>query len=172
VVINILIKALTAAPSPDFNLCMALLGERQNLPLSDNEPDPLIPLLPSLRNLSTLLQTCRFPAFWESYQSEELSPLRENYTVEYAGFHDSVREVVVRAVKVTFETIGKERLGHYLNLTGEDLGAYVSSLGWSLNPSTGVIPIPPNPDNQIKATVTRESITLPQLQKLIAHSVA
>ena len=29
VVINILVKALTAAPPPDFNLCVALLGERQ-----------------------------------------------------------------------------------------------------------------------------------------------
>ena len=90
----------------------------QNLPLPDNEPDPLIPLLPLLRNLSTLLQTCRFPAFWKSYHSEELSALRENYTVEYAGFDDSVREVAVRAVRATFETIGKERLGRYLNLTG------------------------------------------------------
>lgn len=29
VVINILVKALTAAPAPDFNLCVGLLGERQ-----------------------------------------------------------------------------------------------------------------------------------------------
>lgn len=29
VVINILVKALTAAPAPDFNLCVALLGEKQ-----------------------------------------------------------------------------------------------------------------------------------------------
>lgn len=28
VVVNILIKALTSAPQPDFNLCLALLGER------------------------------------------------------------------------------------------------------------------------------------------------
>lgn len=118
----------------------------------------------------------------------------------------------MRAVKATFETIGKDRLGRYLNLTGEstivgyllalrvgdllcttgeNLELYVSSLGWTLNP-TGVVSIPPNPDNQIKATITRENIILPrayplpsyqwyntcaenltsELQKLIAHSVA
>jgi translation initiation factor 3 subunit K len=90
----------------------------QNIPLPDNEPDPLIPLLPLLRDLSTLLQTCRFPGFWKAYHSEELAPLRENYTVEYAGFDDSVREVAVQAVRATFEMIGKERLGRYLDLTG------------------------------------------------------
>lgn len=28
VVVKILVKALTAAPAPDFNLCLAFLGER------------------------------------------------------------------------------------------------------------------------------------------------
>jgi len=52
------------------------------------------------------------------------------------------------------------------------LESYVKGLGWTLNASTGVIAVPPNPDNQIKATVTRESIALPQLQKLIAHAAS
>jgi len=170
VVINILIKALTAAPAPDFNLCLALLGERQNVPLPDGEPDPLQPLLPHLIQLSSLLHTCRFPAFWKTYLSEELAPLRENYTVECAGFDDSVRDVVVRSVQATFTNIGRDRFATYINLQHADFESYVSSLGWQLNPSTGVVSIPPNIDNQIKATITRETITLPQLQKVVAHS--
>ena len=121
VVVNILLKALTATPLPDFNLCMALLTEK--VPPSgdeDAEHDPAT-LLPILSTLSRHLQECQFPAFWRLYQDDSLAYLRENFTVEVAGFEDAIREVVVRAVKSTFTKIGVARLGSYLNLSGEYL---------------------------------------------------
>lgn len=118
VVVNILIKSLTASPSPDFNLCISLLDERPVNATLD-EPDPVPSLLPILKGLNDLLYRCRFPAFWEIYRSEQLETLRDNYTVECVGFEDSVREVVIRAVKAAFTRISSERLGSYLDLTGE-----------------------------------------------------
>ena len=120
VVINILIKALTASPLPDFNLCVSLLDER---PINSqlDEPDPLPSILPILKGLHTLLFRCRFPAFWESYNSESLALLRDNYTVEVTGFENAVRAVVIRAVRATFTSISSERLSSYLNLSGEYL---------------------------------------------------
>lgn len=117
VVINILIKALTSSPFPDFNLCIALLDERP-VNVNPDEPDPLPSLLPILTSLYNLLQQCRFPAFWALYRSDQVETLRDNYTVECVGFEDSVRQVVVRAVKAAFTRIGSERLGTYLDLTG------------------------------------------------------
>lgn len=169
VVINILIKALTASPFPDFNLCVSLLDER---PANTNpdEPDPLPSLLPVITELHSLLQQCRFPAFWQLYRSEKAESLRDNYTVECVGFEDGVRSVVVHAVKAAFQRIGGERLATYLNLTGDALASYVSKLGWTVDASSGVITIPPNPDNQIESTVVQETIQLPQLVKVIAHA--
>ncbi|KAG6911830.1 hypothetical protein DXG01_000077 [Tephrocybe rancida] len=117
VVVNILIKALTACPLPDFNLCISLLDER---PVSANldEPDPLPVLLPILKGLHSLLYRCRFPKFWEDYHSDDLEALRDNYTVECVGFENAVREVAVRAVKAAFTEISTKRLGSYLDLTG------------------------------------------------------
>lgn len=115
--INILIKALTASPLPDFNLCVSLLDERTTASQLD-EPDPLPTILPILKGLHSLLFRCRFPAFWEIYQSGELEHLRDNYTVEVAGFEDAVRAVAIRAVRATFTRISSERLGSYLNLSG------------------------------------------------------
>ena len=117
VVINILIKALTSAPFPDFNLCISLLDERTAPPSAD-EPDPLPALLPELNALHALLQQCRFPAFWARYRSDAVEALRDNYTVECVGFEDAVRDVAVRAVKAAFTSIGSERLGTYLDLSG------------------------------------------------------
>ncbi|KAF9535853.1 armadillo-type protein [Crepidotus variabilis] len=168
VIINILIKALTTCPLPDFNLCLSLLDERLiNTPLE--EPDPLPVILPELKTLHNLLYRCRFPAFWDAYRSDELEQLRDNYTVEIVGFENAIRAVAIRAVRTTFTKISSDRLGSYLSLS-DDLVQYVKSLGWSIDPSTTVISLPPNPDNQIEATVVQESIKLPQLTKIIAHA--
>jgi translation initiation factor 3 subunit K len=117
VVINILLKALTASPLPDFNLCIALLDERP-INTSLDEPDPLPQLLPVLNGLHDLLYRCRFPTFWKTYRSDELESLRDNYTVEVVGFENAVRAVAVRAVKAAFTRISAERLGSYLDLNG------------------------------------------------------
>ncbi|PBK76987.1 initiation factor 3 [Armillaria solidipes] len=169
VIINILMKSLTASPLPDFNLCMSLLEDKP-INATLDEPDPLPALLPVIQGLHELLDRCRFPKFWAVYHSNELENLRDNYTVEYVGFEDAVREVAVRAVKATFTRIGTERLGQYLDLEGSELQAYVKNLGWSVDESGTVVNIPPNPDNQIEATVVQESIKLPQLIKVISHS--
>lgn len=115
VVIHILIKALTSSPFPDFHLCVSLLDERPSSANAD-EPDPLPSILPQLQQLYALLQQCRFPAFWVLYLSEEYRVLREEYTVESVAFEDSVRGVVVRAVKAAFTKIGVKRLSGYFNL--------------------------------------------------------
>lgn len=44
--------------------------------------------------------------------------MREEYTVESVAFEDSVRKVVVRAVKAAFTRIGVKRLSSYFNLEG------------------------------------------------------
>ncbi|TRM65794.1 armadillo-type protein [Schizophyllum amplum] len=169
VVVNVLIKALTAVPGPDFNLCISLLDERPPIATLD-EPDPLPSLLPALKGLHDFLYRCRFPAFWSVYRSEQSENLRDNYTVECVGFDDAIREVAIRAVKATFTKITKARLASYLDLPESDVDAYVEKLEWTT--SGDVVNIPPNPDNQIEATVVQESIKLPQLAKVISPSAA
>jgi len=122
VVINILVKALTATPLPDFNLCVALLSEQHSTSnQNQDEPDHLPQMLPILMDLSRYLNECRFPTFWALYNDDQpqLAYLRENFTVEVVGFEDAIRDVVVRAVKQTFTKIGRSRLESYLSLTGE-----------------------------------------------------
>ncbi|KAI0321705.1 ARM repeat-containing protein [Amylostereum chailletii] len=171
VIINILIKSLTAVPYPDFNLSIALLDDRTSTATLD-EPDPLPSLLPHLTSLHSLLQQCRFPAFWTLYRSFDLQSLRDNYTVEVVGFEDSIRDVVVRTVKATFQHINSKRLGSYLDLKGADFDAYLAKLEWKIDTSTGVIEVPANPDNQISSTIVQEDIKLPQLSKIISHAIS
>lgn len=172
VVVNILVKALASVPFPDFNLSVALLDDRASSSANMEEPDPLPGLLPFLTNLHSLLQQCRFPAFWALYRSDALESLRDNYTVEVVGFEDSIREVALRAVRATFQKIGSKRLGSYLDLEGSEFDEYVARLGWRSDTSTGVIEVPQNPDNQITSTVVQEDIKLQQLTKVISHAIS
>ncbi|KAI6162308.1 ARM repeat-containing protein [Pisolithus thermaeus] len=159
VVVNILLKALTAEPFPDFNLCTSLLDDRL-VNVNPDEPDPLPVLLPILTNLYNLLHQCRFPAFWTFYHSDELESLRENYIVECVGFEEAVREVAARAVKATFTRIGLDRLGTYVDLSGPELETWIEKQGWSLDTSTRTVSIPSNPDNEIESVVIRENVKL------------
>ncbi|KAL0950968.1 hypothetical protein HGRIS_007716 [Hohenbuehelia grisea] len=167
IIINILIKSLASSPLPDFNLCTSLLEDRPP-GASLDEPDPLPSLLPVIRGLHNLLYRCRFPAFWAIYRSEQLANLRDNYTVEISGFEDSIREVAVRAVKAAFTKISRERLATYVDLQGAELDAFIDKQRWTIDASGSNVEIPPNPDNQIEATVVQESIKLPQLTKIIS----
>lgn len=46
---------------------------------------------------------------------------------------------------------------------GDDLAAYVEDLKWTLDSTTGVVTIPPGPDNQIESTVVQESVQLSRM---------
>lgn len=59
------------------------------------------------------------------YRSDEAEALRDNYTVECVGFENTVRDVVIRAVKAAFKRIGSARLSSYLDLSGIDPHCYV-----------------------------------------------
>jgi translation initiation factor 3 subunit K len=91
-----------------------------------DEPDPLPTILPILKGLHNLLFRCRFPAFWQAYRSNQLEFLRDNYTVEVAGFENAVRTVAIRGVRATFTRISSERLGSYLDLSGMVNSTYLS----------------------------------------------
>ena len=49
-----------------------------------------------------------------------------------------------------------------LSFTGPQLNTYIQKLGWTIDTSTSVVAVPPNPDNQIEATIVQESVKLPR----------
>lgn len=52
---------------------------------------------------------------------------------------------------------------------GSALDEYLSRLGWQIDPDLNAVIVPQNPDNQIEATVVRESIHLPRELDLISQ---
>ncbi|SJX65442.1 related to eIF3k-translation initiation factor 3 subunit K [Sporisorium reilianum f. sp. reilianum] len=198
VVINILLKALVAAPLPDFNLCISLLGEAPlptipvkaekeaaddaaSLPGDDDEEDVAekpkdVPsaghltdaLIVRLSELSTLLFQARFREFWTTLASEPYADVRE-YAAKISEFENAARKVALNSVKGSFTSISEKRIGSYLNLAGAQLHEFINAQpGWKLADAT--VSVPANPDNEIKASVIREEITLDQMHKFLAQA--
>lgn len=145
-VISILFKALTAAPYPDFNLCLSLLGEAPVSVLSNAAPNipedatdeqkanaekqvldarkaPAAgcltdPMIVKLATLSSLLLSARFRQFWKLWASSDYSEARD-FARSVRFFEDSVRKVALDTVKGAFRTISSARLAEYLNMPGE-----------------------------------------------------
>jgi translation initiation factor 3 subunit K len=145
IVISILFKALTAAPFPDFNLCLSLLGEAPVSILSSTTPNiaeeatdeekataqkeasdaanaPSAgsltdPMIVKLATLSSLLLAARFKQFWKTWESSEYSDAQE-FAKSVHGFEDAVRRVALDTVKGAFRTIAKTRLAEYLSISG------------------------------------------------------
>jgi translation initiation factor 3 subunit K len=46
---------------------------------------------------------------------------------------------------------------------GAELEEYIARLGWKFDSSTGVVEVPPNPDNQIASSVVQEDIKLQRM---------
>ena len=116
------------------------------------------PLIVRLSQLSTFLFQAKFREFWSTLASSEYEDVRE-YAAKVADFDNAARRVALNSVKGAFTTISEKRIGSYLNLSGSQLAQFINAQpGWKLE--NGNVTVPANPDNEIKATVIREEITL------------
>ncbi|CAM0136200.1 hypothetical protein VKS41_005406 [Umbelopsis sp. WA50703] len=155
VIINILVKALTAVPASDFNLCLYLLTE----PMIIDEP------IQQLTALQQLLEQSRFAKFWESFNS---NPTYEQLVSSVRGFRKAIRNIVARVVSMTHQQISVPLLQSYLDLKGDDFTAFVKEQNWEIKDS--IVQIPVNKDNEAKTVVIRENIKFEQLTKVIGYS--
>ncbi|KAG5463050.1 MAG: armadillo-type protein, partial [Olpidium bornovanus] len=141
VISNILAKALTAIPQPDFGTCLFMLNDT----LMAEEP---IGKLVAMRDL---LETARYRDFWKFLSSDGVAA---KAVAEVTGFENAIREA--RAVSMTCQSIRRRRLEEYINLSGAGFDTFLSEQGWKLEGDLVQIPI--NKDNEAKTTVLSENI--------------
>lgn len=155
VVANILGKAITAIPEPDFNTCLFMLNDTI---MADAGVMKLV-------ELRQLLETSRYRDFWQLLHSDELAA---KAVADIVGFEDAIRKVVAKVVSMTCQSIKKSHLEEYLSLSGNDLSTFITAQNWKSDGDSVQIPI--SKDNQAKTTITSENIKFEQLSKIIGYS--
>ncbi|KAG9306218.1 hypothetical protein G9A89_016122 [Geosiphon pyriformis] len=161
VINNILVKALTAIPNPDFNLCLYLLHEDS---LEDEN-------ITKLTFLQQLLEQSRYQQFWKELEKSE--KYRE-LIIDAIGFEKAIRKVIANAISISYQSISADLLASYFHFPlrnpgeQEEFNVFIKSLEWTH--VNGIVHIPVNKDNQAKQTVIRENIKFEQLTKVIGYS--
>jgi translation initiation factor 3 subunit K len=148
---NILVKALTIFPSPDFSLCLHLLPP--NILDATTATDALSDAVRKLTTLNELIESGSYREFWAAYESDDLYA---DLVADCAGFEDTMRDAIALQIGMIAREISKEIAQGWLNVSAEDLPEVVANYGWTVEGD--IVKLPINKENEAKTTVFRENV--------------
>ncbi|KAL2649529.1 hypothetical protein R1flu_017657 [Riccia fluitans] len=138
VITRILVKALMALPSPDFNLCMFLIPERLQM------EEPFL----TLATLAHFLETARFREFWDEANRNR------DILEAVPGFNQAIQSYAIHVLSLTYQKLPRQILAEAINVEGLSLDKYIEQQqqhsGWSLEKGQAggqVVVLPLNEDN-------------------------
>ncbi|KAF2827653.1 eukaryotic translation initiation factor 3 subunit K [Ophiobolus disseminans] len=171
-VTNILVKALTVFPSPDFALGLSLLPSHVLAPLNSAAHNPaagdapLSEAVQKLNELRNLLEGADYSTFWSTLDSDDLYA---DLIADVSGFEELMRVRIAATVSQAVREVDRSILESWLNLEGSDFEHFVGSVcGWNLDGAKITVPI--NKDNEAKGTVVRENVKFDQFARVIKRA--
>jgi translation initiation factor 3 subunit K len=167
-VTNILVKALTVFPTPDFSLCLHLLpphilhpdSASSSLPAAGDAP--LSEAVQKLTDLNNLLSEAKYKEFWNTLESDDLYA---DLTADVSGFEELMRVRIAVVVGQSCKEIERPMMEGWLKLKGADFDKFIADIcGWGLDTTRpdakgGMIVVPESKENQARSTVIRENVS-------------
>jgi translation initiation factor 3 subunit K len=157
---NILVKALTVFPNPDFSLALSLLPTHVLAPLSTSSHSPaagdapLSEAVQKLNILKNLLEGADYASFWAELDSDDLYA---DLVADVSGFEELMRVRIAALVSQAIREVDRSILESWLNLQGKEFEHFVGTVcGWDVDGDKIKVPI--NKDNEAKGTVVRENV--------------
>lgn len=149
---NILVKALTVFPSPDFSLCLSLLPPHVLQP--NPAADSLAEAVQKLAALHTLLNKASYDQFWSSLDGDDLYA---DLTADVQGFEELIRVRMAVVISQSMQSVDKSLLESWLAVKDESFDHFVKEVcGWTVEDNTVIIPL--NKENEARGTVVRENV--------------
>ncbi|KAJ4348525.1 uncharacterized protein N0V89_009902 [Didymosphaeria variabile] len=169
---NILVKALTVFPSPDFSLGLALLPSHTLAPLSTSSHTPaagdapLSEAVQKLNILKNLLEGADYAAFWSTLDSDDLYA---DLVADVSGFEELMRVRIAATVSQSIREVERSILESWLDLNGKEFEHFVGTVcGWNVDGDKIKVPI--NKDNEAKGTVVRENVKFDQFSRVVRRA--
>ncbi|KAK0611279.1 COP9 signalosome [Immersiella caudata] len=162
---NILVKALTQFPSPQFDCALHLLSPAQTNPTSSSE---LSEAVGHLRTLNLQLEGAQYARFWATLDSDDIYA---DLTTDIAGFEDMIRLRIAQLISQSYREIQISVLENWLGLDdAEEVQKYVvEKCGWKVAEG-GLVQIPKNAENEAKKTEIREDVNIDMFARVIKRS--
>jgi len=149
---NILVKALTVFPGPDFSLCLSLLPPHTLQP--NPAADSLSEAVQKLAALHTQLNSAQYDAFWASLDGDDLYA---DLTADVQGFEEMMRVRMAVVISQSMQSVDRGLLESWLGVRDESSDRFVKDVcGWTVEGD--VVHIPLNKENEARGTVVRENV--------------
>jgi translation initiation factor 3 subunit K len=167
VITNILVKAMTQFPSPQFDLSMHLLSPSHSNP-GPNSTSDLSEAVAKLRSLNSQLEGAQYARFWATLDSDDIYA---DLTTDIAGFEEMIRVRIAQLISQAYREVQTSLLEGWLGLDGEaEVNKFVvETCGWKVAEG-GLVEIPKNADNEAKKTEIREDVTMDMFSRVIKRS--
>ncbi|XP_039248149.2 eukaryotic translation initiation factor 3 subunit K-like [Styela clava] len=152
-VCQILLKALSTIPSPDFSLCTSLIDQNQ-------QEDPSIGRLLLLHHL---IETCKFTHFWQEVNATP------DLISGVAGLEEAVRKFICHVVSVSHQNIDIGDLRAILgDLNEHELEVWIERCGWKQKEG-GLISVA-NHEEKVKTKNIVEKVGFEKVQNVMAST--
>jgi len=168
---NILAKALTVFPAPDFSLCLSLLpphilaqtrAQQTNGPASGT----LAEAVQHLSILHTQLNDARYADFWATLDGDDLYA---DLVADVQGFEEIMRVRIAVVVSQCMQEVRRAVLEGWLNVRGAKFENFVREVcGWALEGETVRVPL--NKENEARGTVVRENVQFDQFGRMVKRA--
>ncbi|KAK3904473.1 armadillo-type protein [Staphylotrichum tortipilum] len=167
VITNILVKAMTQFPSPQFDLSLHLLSPSHSNP-GPNSTSDLAEAVSKLRALNLQLEGAQYARFWATLDSDDIYA---DLTTDIAGFEEMIRVRIAQLLSQAYREVQAGVLEGWLGLDSEEEVAkfVVDTCGWKVAEG-GLVQIPKNADNEAKKTEIREDVTVDMFSRVIKRS--
>jgi translation initiation factor 3 subunit K len=167
VITNILVKAMTQFPSPQFDLALHLLSPSHSNP-GPNSSSDLAEAVSKLRVLNAQLEGAQYARFWATLDSDDIYA---DLTTDIAGFEEMIRVRIAQLVSQAFREVQTSVLEGWLGLDSEEevKKFVVETCGWKVD-EAGLVHVPKNPENEAKKTEIREDVSVDMFSRVIKRA--
>lgn len=169
---NILVKALTVFPSPDFSLCLSLLPTHVLAPTKKASAagppasGTLAEAVQHLSHLHTQLNNAQYAEFWNTLESDDLYA---DLVADVQGFEEIMRVRIAVVVSQCMQEVGRDVLESWLNVRGGKFEGFVRDVcGWKVEGNTVKVPL--NKENEARGTVVRENVKFDHFGRVIKRA--
>ncbi|KAI7266003.1 Eukaryotic translation initiation factor 3 subunit [Hortaea werneckii] len=169
---NVLAKALTVFPSPDFSLCLSLLPPYVLAQSRNSEKTGAAPsgtLAEAVQHLSLLhnqLNNAQYDAFWDTLNGDDLYA---DLVADVQGFEELLRVRIAVVVSQCMQEVQRSILEGWLNLQGAKFDNFVREVcGWKIEGEKVVIPL--NKENEARSSVVRENVKFEQFGRMVKRA--
>jgi len=167
---NILVKALTVFPSPDFSLCLSLLPTHVLAATKQASGPPasgaLAESVQHLNILHNLLNNANYTKFWSTLDSDDLYA---DLVADVQGFEEIMRVRIAVVVSQCMQEVDREILQSWLNVDGVKFEEFVRNVcGWTIDGK--MVKVPLNKENEARGTVVRENVKFDQFGRMIKRA--